>query len=204
MRSLLLVVVLSFPVLTGAECEEERLRGLDNGLMITSDGNELCGTCESQGPWTVIGDPTTITFPEEFSEACEDIRVFGEERIERCELNQEDYDFHSNIITQTVRDRVVLVDMELMDEMYGGVTEWGADSTGCLLLADIHLNYDVFSGRLFRDRLKHELGHALFGLAHDEQSMDLNSCMSSPVPRSLDCEFTAWDIERASECGQGL
>lgn len=81
----------------------------------------------------------------------------------------------------------------------GGITDlvWD-EETGEILYADVILNIDyAYDEEWTTQALIHELGHACFGLAHDGDSEDLGSCMSSPQP--YDCEILQSDVELVLE-----
>jgi hypothetical protein len=76
----------------------------------------------------------------------------------------------------------------------GGTARLFFGPGGCIDHADIVIDYaDAYDRDTVRRRLLHEFGHAVFGLAHDGDSIDLGSCMSSPAPYG--CDYTDGDVE---------
>lgn len=79
----------------------------------------------------------------------------------------------------------------------GGITYLIWDEEGMILAADIVLSSDyTYHWQTTRDVTAHEAGHTL-GLAHDDSSLDLGSCMASPP--EYDCELTPSDVVLVQE-----
>lgn len=79
----------------------------------------------------------------------------------------------------------------------GGLADLRWDEYGRIQYADIVINYDyAYHWQTVRDIAAHELGHTL-GLEHDDNSLDLGSCMASPP--EYDCELTIQDRGLAGE-----
>jgi hypothetical protein len=69
----------------------------------------------------------------------------------------------------------------------GGVALPVWDSTCGIIFCEIVIDYEhAYDLETLERRAVHELGHCPLGLAHDEPSLDLGSCMSSPPPWGCD------------------
>lgn len=194
----LLIFLLLVPGLMGSDCEETRLEGLDNGLMQTEAG-ELHPLVL---PWTVTGSDN-IEHQESFHSAISKANEwFGEEvftgeidqdRFEELELMDDGTRIGTIIVYEGMVGSPIWDDgMDFVDA--GGIADLAWDEDGGIVFVDIVINVDyAYNADTVEDVLLHEFGHAL-GLGHDEDSIDLNSCMSSPPP--YDCEYTQRDIDR--------
>lgn len=81
------------------------------------------------------------------------------------------------------------------DEGPGGIARLYIDDYGVIRSADVVIDSEhAYHRETFIRRSVHELGHTL-GFEHDDYSLDLNSCMSSPpVPlcRILQSDVDYW------------
>ena len=74
----------------------------------------------------------------------------------------------------------------------GAVTDLVWNEDGEIYSVEITISSDIaYDPQTVRDAMAHEAGHAL-GLAHDDRSQDLRSCMSSPP--AYDCRLTPADV----------
>jgi hypothetical protein len=203
------MLAIFFSVLTmGSECERERLSGLDNGLMETNGGLVLT---PASLPWEIVGEE--MENPEALSDAIEaanewfapdvvftggvDSERFGEIDILPMPLTCEGVDANARCGVILISQGYVGTpewDEGLEFEDDGGVADMWWNEDGEILFGSIILNIDfAYDYQTMRDTSLHELGHFL-GYEHDEDSLDLGSCMSSPP--QYDCEYTEADRGR--------
>ena len=206
--SLMLSICLSV-LLMGSDCERERLDKLDHGLMETNDGQVLM---PASLPWEVVGEE--MENPEALSDAIEaanewfaPVEVFiggvDSERFAAIDLlpepescSEDDPGYERCGVILISQGYVGTPDWdEVLDfDDDGGVADMYWNEDGEILFGDIILNIDyAYDYQTMRDTSLHELGHFL-GFAHDEDSIDLGSCMSSPP--QYDCEYTEADRGR--------
>lgn len=207
MKKLFLIVV-AIVVLQGSECEKERLAGMDYGLLETPGGVELH---PMKLPWRIVGEE--MENPEALTDAIEsangwfapdvvfdggvDSERFAEIDVLPMPVDCDESDTNDRCGTILIsQGHVGTPDWaEGLDfEDYGGISTLWWDEDGRILFGDIILNIDyAYDYQTMRDTALHEFGHFL-GYAHDERSLDLNSCMSSPPQH--DCEYTEADRGR--------
>lgn len=196
-RSLtVMLAVIASILLQGSECEQNRLEKLDKGF-IETDAGELIPMVL---PWEVVGDGTTIEHPDVFYEVLDDMNewffpldVFtGDVNDERfVELDGGNPVDRNGFILVWVG---ALPDPDWDEPGPGGVADLEWNESGEILRADVVIDAEhSYDADTFRARLLHELGHCL-GLDHDEYSIDLDSCMSSPP--LVTCTITERDVER--------
>jgi len=177
------LLILALAVLSGADCEERRLSGLDNGRIHVDDADELVPIVL---PFGVIVD-TTTTAPDLVQEAMAwwlaQVNVDGVPR-DLLYLDEESSEGTLGTVTVTTAQLPPTWDgLTFHDD--GGDAQIDYNAQGEILRAVIVLNVDYNYDRATTlTTLKHELGHAPFGLADDEDSLDLNSIMSDPTPQS--------------------
>jgi len=181
----------------GADCELERLEKMDRGFLKTDDGIELVSMVL---PWEVVGDSSTIEHTDMFDNVIGEMNswfsplvvfeggIDGERFVELGDLPSSE------------RDGIILVWVGALPEPYwdepgpGGVADLTWNEFGEILRCDVVIDAEhAYDAQTFRSRLIHELGHCL-GLAHDESSIDLDSCMASPP--LVTCSITRRDVER--------
>ena len=189
----LVVLMLSF-IMMGAECELERLNKLESHLIETDEGTLTPMVL----PWEVIGDDT-IEHREVFYEVLDDMNelffpldvFFGDiddARFDEVDLGSPDD--RNGIILVWVG---TLPDPDWDEPGPGGVADLTWNSTGEILRADVVIDAEhAYDEETFRARLIHELGHTL-GIGHTGQSVDLNSCMSSPPVSG--CVITEYEVD---------
>jgi hypothetical protein len=201
MRRALTSILFVSILLMGSECERTRLDGLDNGLLTTPMGETLRPVVF---PWTIVAQE----FEDEsvFYDAIEyandsfyPLVVFDGEISEEHFLELEfasDVERYGTVIVSVGSLETPEWDFDLDLRDTGGITTLRWSDNGDILFADIVMNIDyAYDSERFREFLLHELGHTL-GLDHDETSIDLGSCMSSPP--AYDCSFTENDVEEVS------
>jgi len=177
-------------LLSGSECERERLDGLDKERLEV-DGLELY-----QG---II--PMVVAI-DDFNMDVEQIAVVGDcvDHINGLApgLLQHQETGEPGHIGWALVSVGVPPPTVVGDPDPGGVAllEW--DASGGILYCDIVIHYEyAYDLQTFRDTLLHEMGHCPLGLAHDGDSIDLGSCMSSPV--LWDCDYTDNDVQLFGE-----
>jgi hypothetical protein len=213
MRNLTAIISLAIlPFLMGSDCEKSRLESLDNGQMTTDQGVPLY---PASLPWEVVGEE--MENPEALSDAIEaangwfsPVEVFaGGVDSERfmaldllpepvsCEEDDPGYERCGVILVSQGYVGTPDWDEGLDFNDDGGIADMRWNEDGEILYGDIILNIDyAYDYQTMRDTSLHELGHFL-GFAHDGDSLDLGSCMSSPP--QYDCRYTESDIERVGE-----
>jgi hypothetical protein len=193
------ILVLVSLMTMGSDCEQERLNGLDNGLMELEDGTELRPMVL---PMEVVGQE--FDEPDVFYDALESMNAwffptdvfFGdidEERFLELEFATDEERFGTILVSVgSLETPTWDFDMAFQDAAGVAVVRWNAG--GEILFVDIILNIDyAYNSFRLTEYFIHELGHSL-GFEHDGDSLDLNSCMSSPP--AIGCEFTALDCDR--------
>jgi len=186
----------------GADCERERLVKLDHGqLTAPDDGRKLYPV---GGPWVLYADPYMLDHPDAVHESAGYINQrFGTYWLDV--LVDADAFFHAGAGDYGDDMLILLTIGSLPDRAWpepdpGGYADldWycrDSEDECYITRCEIVLDVDVaLSWQATRDYLLHELGHCPFGFAHDEDSVDLGSCMSSPP--TFDCEFTDSDVDR--------
>jgi hypothetical protein len=186
MRTLLIALALA--VLSGSECERERLDDLDHGFLEVDD----CTLYQGIDPFAVAIDATGLD-----DDQIEELRLAVEYADARCPGGLM---YEGTEVTPGFEGWVSISVSALPDSLWdepgpGGVAlpVWDLDCgiVSCEIIIDYEHAYDL---QTLRDRTLHELGHCPFGLAHDGDSLDLGSCMSSPP--AWDCDYTDRDVER--------
>jgi len=184
----------------GSDCENKRLAGLNHGRMTTEEGLEIRN---SELPCVLVAEG--FEHPEAFDRALERVNSTFLPTI--AVTGEIDADLFSELDLGPVENRYGAV---LVWEGFVGTPDWdeGLDfnddggiadlvwdeATGEIVYADIVVNSDIaYDADTVELVLVHEIGHACFGLAHDEDSMDLGSCMSNPPP--YDCHIISADVE---------
>lgn len=151
-------------------------------------------------PWTVIGSDN-IEHRTSFHSAIDKVNGWFDEEMFVGEIDQDRFD-ELEAMSESARIGTIIVyegpisssswDDGLDFDDAGGIAELTWDDSGGIVFVNIVINVDyAYNADTVEDVLLHEFGHGL-GLGHDEDSLDLNSCMSSPPP--FDCEYTQHDI----------
>jgi hypothetical protein len=196
----LLFILVMISCLTGSDCETERLESLNNGQM-TDDDLILHPMVV---PWEVISDD--LEQPRGLDEAMEIVNeAFFPTQVLSGGIDVERFD-------ESILDTDGLFGVILLSQGFVGTPEWDEElgfiddggiarmewnEFGEIYFVEIIINSDIaYDRRSVREVLIHEFGHAL-GLAHDEESLDLGSCMSSPPPYG--CELLLSDVELVLE-----
>ena len=145
----------------GADCEQDRLDGLDNGRMTLDDGTEMHPYLT---PWYVTWDDS---IDDDF--AMDAIEWWNEQAgVEVFEV--EAWSFSA-----------ISIEANLLPEDVAGVFRDNTYDDGRISSGDIVISADImYDYDYSQAALRHEMGHAL-GLADDPHSIDLNSIMSSPL-----------------------
>ena len=202
MRNLyLLLFLLTVPCLLGSECEARRLENLDNGMMMD---DEL--TLHPMIiPWDVVADE--FEQPRAVDEAMEivndaffptQVLVGGIDAVRFEEVSGGvPIEWIGTILLSEGFVGTPTWDGELGFEDAGGIADMRWNDDGEIFYVEIIINSDVaYHRESVRRYLVHEFGHAM-GLAHDEDSLDLGSCMSSPAPYGF--ELLESDVQRVLE-----
>ena len=191
-------------VLMGSDCEDERLTKLNKGLLTMEDGTPLC---REDLPYQVVSE--TLEHPDALQIATDNVNSFFTTNVLVSEMDSDLFAVY-DVGPSAARYGVILVsegypgtptdfsDLGFFSDV-GGTCEIAFDARGNILWADIVVNVDyAYHEDTVVAILLHEFGHAM-GLAHDGQSIDLNSCMMpNNVPSS--CEFTVFDVGLIEDC----
>lgn len=187
-------------MLMGSDCEEKRLDDLNDGMMQTA-GVDLR---TDQIPWVVVGQ--SFEHPESFDRAVERMNTYYDPCVVLDAMIDEVAFLELEMASDDERLGTIIVSEgfvgtpEWDDELGfiddGGIADLRWDDGGIIIFADIVVNIDhAYDATWVEDTLVHEFGHVM-GLAHDGDSLDLGSCMSSPPP--VGCRILTSDVELSS------
>lgn len=193
MRKYLDLIVLSIVdvallfVLMGADCESQRLEGLDEGFHVTETGLELQpGALPFAVAWADDAGPRVL----------EESALWWDEQ-----LSSEVFFYDGNAPQVTAEfgyvpappDDAWTGDFDL-EGFPLGIAYLDFDEFGAVTFCEIVVSSDIeYDGPTVAAVMRHEIGHCL-GLADDPASVDLNSVMASPVRPAG--ELTPWDADR--------
>jgi hypothetical protein len=200
--SRLILILAVIPLLMGSDCDV-RARPVDRQLLMyeTSDGTEV-EILPNQIPWIVVADDS-IEDPRWLDEVLDRMNEwFTPYRVFEGGVDQELFESLWYLDSED-REGYILFwvgslpdpewDFEIDETEIGGVANLYMDSYGTIRAADIVINFDyAYHRNTFIRYSVHECGHTL-GLDHDDYSLDLGSCMSSPPPYG--CRILESDVE---------
>jgi hypothetical protein len=157
-----------------SDCEDARLRALDNGRMTLDDGTPM-------GPYIV---PWYLTVEDSIDDQMViDAMAWWNEQVGFVVYEMDEWSFSEVTVSSGYTG----------DEDADGVFRDLTHDDGMIDRGDIIVSSDIlYDDDYAQAVLRHEMGHAL-GLADDPHSVDLNSVMSSPV--IIGAELTVSDRE---------